>query len=87
MPEGAVKEKVEYPCRGHQNGQRIRLGFLAGTVQMRQAQNLWCERGHNDIDRKASKVHNRHLGRRQNRLPTQFGNRQRHSLNHYKAPR
>lgn len=34
MPLGAVKENVGYPCQGHQNGQRIRLGFLAEAVRM-----------------------------------------------------
>ena len=33
MPEGAVKENVGYPCRGHQNGQRIRLGFQTEAVR------------------------------------------------------
>tara|TARA_B100000949_G_scaffold71910_1_gene64008 strand:- start:1863 stop:2072 length:210 start_codon:yes stop_codon:yes gene_type:complete len=69
MPEEAVKENVEYPCRGHQNGQRIRVEFQAEAVQKQQAQNLWYERGSNDIGRKANTTRNLGRGLHQHRLP------------------
>lgn len=69
MPEGAVKENVGHPCRGHQNGQRIRLGFQTEAVQKRQVRNLWCERGSSDIDRMVNTAHNLGRGLHQYRLP------------------
>ena len=69
MPEGVVKGNGEYLCRGYQNGQKIRVELQAVAFQKQQAQNLWCERGSNDIGRKASITRNLGRVRHQSRLP------------------
>ncbi len=66
---GAVKGNGEYLCQDYQNGQKICLELQAVAFQKQQAQSLWCERGSNDIGRKASITRNPGRVRHQSQLP------------------
>lgn len=65
----AVKWNVGYLCRGYQNWRKIRVELQVVMARIQQARNLWCERGNNDIGRKANIIRSLGRGHLQNRLP------------------
>jgi len=65
----AVKWNVGYLCRGYQNWRKIRVELQVVMARIQQARNLWCERGNNDIGRKANITHSLGCGRHQYLLP------------------
>ena len=81
----AVKWNVGYLCRGYQNWRKIRVELQVVMARIQQARNLWCERGNNDIGRKASITRSLGCGRHQHRLPLQLGNHLRYNSYHCKA--